>query len=433
MRMVDIIEKKRDGFELSEEEIQFFITGLVNQEIPTYQASALLMAIYFKGMTAKETACLTRCMLESGDKIDLSDVKGIKADKHSTGGVGDKTSLVVGPVCAACGLTVAKLSGRGLGHTGGTLDKLESIPGMSIAIDEDKFKEQVNNIGVAIVGQTKKLVPADKILYALRDVTGTVPSVPLIASSIMSKKLASGADLICLDVKVGSGAFMKTLDNAVELSHAMVDIGKACGRKVSAILTSMEQPLGLAVGNSLEVIEAINTLHDKGPEDFTKLCKFSCAHMLYLAGLYTSIESAMEKVNEVILNGEAFNKLVEMVKWQGGDVEYIKHPELFEKAKYIYALKSEKDGYIEHIDALQIGEYAMKLGAGRETMDDIIDNAAGIVLNKKVGDHVNKDEILCYVHTNKDNYLEIIKGLKEQFRITNNSNARDELILKVID
>jgi pyrimidine-nucleoside phosphorylase len=433
MRMIDIIEAKRDNRELSDEEISFFVNGYVKGDIPDYQVSSLLMAIYFNGMNKREIATLTKCMLYSGDLIDLSKIKGIKVDKHSTGGVGDKTSLVVGPICAACGLKLAKLSGRGLGHTGGTLDKMESIPGLSITETDEQFINQVNKIGIAIVGQSLNLVPADKKLYALRDVTGTVPSIPLIASSIMSKKLASGADCLFLDVKVGSGAFMKDLKNAEELSRTMVEIGHSFNRKVCAMLTNMDQPLGFAVGNSLEVIEAVNTLHGKGPKDFTELCIESCTHMLRQAEVCPDEETSRKLVLEKINNGEAFKKLKEFVGAQGGDISYLDNTEKFEKAKFIVPVAAKNEGCIIHIDALQIGEYAMKLGAGRETMDDVIDNAAGIVLCKKVGDVVAKGETLCYIHTNKENYKEIIEGLADKFNIVKGAKVESKLIYEVID
>ena len=433
MRMIDIIEKKRDGFELTEEELFFFIDNYVKDKIPSYQVSALLMAIYFKGMTFNETRTLTKLMLESGDQIDLTKIEGVKVDKHSTGGVGDKTSLVVGPICAACGLKVAKISGRGLGHTGGTLDKLESIPGFNISVNDEDFIKQVNEINLAIVGQTKQLVPADKKLYALRDVTGTVPAIPLIASSIMSKKIAGGADIIFLDVKVGSGAFMKTVKQATELSKLMIKIGESFGKKVSIAITNMDQPLGNAVGNSLEVVEAIDTLNGHGPKDFTELCYKTCSHMLVQSGLVKDSKEALKLIKDSIKSKKALQKFVEMTNYQGGDSSYILDPSKFEKAKYIYEVRASKSGYVKHIDALQIGEYAMKLGAGRAVIEDKIDNASGIVLNKKVSDKVDSGEVLCTIYTNKENYLEIIKGLEEQFVISSEQIKKPELIISVID
>ncbi len=419
MRMVDIIEKKRDGKVLSDEEIKFFIKGYVDGSIPDYQASALAMAIYYKGMNVKEITCLTDCMMHSGDVIDLSSIKGVKVDKHSTGGVGDKTSLVLGPMVAACGAKVAKMSGRGLGHTGGTLDKMESIPGMKIAIPQEQFIKQVNDIGLAIVGQTGHLVPADKKLYALRDVTATVESIPLIASSVMSKKLASGGDAILLDVKFGSGAFMKTLESAQELARTMVGIGDGLGRDTRAILTDMDQPLGLAVGNSLEVKEAIATLNGHGPHDLVELCLEAGSIMLEQAHIIKDKKEGRKLLEEVIKNGKALQKLEAMVKAQGGDSSYVKDPSKFPLAKHIIEVKASQDGYVKRIDSLEIGESAMRLGAGRETMQDVIDMSAGIVLNKKVGDHVKKGEVLCVAHTNKDEFSSVLDDIRNSFKLSN--------------
>lgn len=418
MRMVDIIEKKRDGKVLSDEEIKFFIKGYVDGSIPDYQASALAMAIYYKGMSVKEITFLTDCMMHSGDIINLSSIKGIKVDKHSTGGVGDKTSLVLGPMVAACGAKVAKMSGRGLGHTGGTLDKMESIPGMQISIPQDQFIRQVNDIGLAIVGQTGHLVPADKKLYALRDVTATVESIPLIASSVMSKKLASGGDAILLDVKFGSGAFMKTLESARELARTMVGIGDGLGRDTRAILTDMDQPLGLAIGNSLEVKEAIATLNGHGPHDLVELCMEAGSIMLEQAHIIKDKKEGRKMLEEVVRNGKALSKLEAMVKAQGGDSSYILNPSKFPLAKHIIEVKATRDGYVRRIDSLEIGESAMRLGAGRETMQDVIDMSAGILLNKKVGDRVNRGEVLCVVHTNKEDFVNIIEDIRNSFKLS---------------
>lgn len=418
MRMVDIIEKKRDGKVLSDEEIKFFIKGYVDGSIPDYQASALAMAIYYKGMNVKEITFLTDCMMHSGDIIDLSSIKGVKVDKHSTGGVGDKTSLVLGPMVAACGAKVAKMSGRGLGHTGGTLDKMESIPGMQISIPQNQFIKQVNDIGLAIVGQTGHLVPADKKLYALRDVTATVESIPLIASSVMSKKLASGGDAILLDVKFGSGAFMKTLESARELARTMVGIGDGLGRDTRAILTDMDQPLGLAIGNSLEVKEAIATLNGHGPHDLVELCMEAGSIMLEQAHIIKDKKEGRKLLEEVVKNGRALSKLEAMVKAQGGDSSYILNPSKFPLAKHIIEVKATQEGYVRRIDSLEIGESAMRLGAGRETMQDVIDMSAGILLNKKVGDHVKKGEVLCVVHTNKNDFDHIIEDIKNSFKLS---------------
>ena len=417
MRMVDIITKKRDGGELTDQEITFFVDGYVSGKIPDYQVSALLMAIVFKGMTNREIVTLTDRMEHSGDVMDLSDIKGVKVDKHSTGGVGDKTTLALGPMVAACGAVLAKMSGRGLGHTGGTLDKLESIPGMNVFVSDEHFRKQVAEIGCAVVGQTGQLVPADKKLYALRDVTGTVESMPLIASSVMSTKLASGSDCILLDVKFGNGAFMKNVEAAKELAIVMCKIGNALGRDTRAVLTDMEQPLGFAVGNALEVKEAIATLHGQGPKDFTDLCLRSGAIMLEQAKIAKTEEEAMEMLKKVIADGSAFEKFRQMVIAQGGDVSYIDHPEKFPESKYVVEVKAPKDGYIKRIVALEIGESAMRLGAGRETFDDVIDMSAGIVLSKKVGDKVKKGDVLCTVHTNVEDHAQILKDIEEAFHI----------------
>ena len=417
MRMVDIITKKRDGGELTDQEITFFVNGYVEGKIPDYQVSALLMAIVFKGMTNREIVTLTDRMEHSGDVMDLSSIKGVKVDKHSTGGVGDKTTLALGPMVAACGAILAKMSGRGLGHTGGTLDKLESIPGMNVFVCDEQFRKQVSEIGCAVVGQTGQLVPADKKLYALRDVTGTVESMPLIASSVMSKKLASGSDCILLDVKFGNGAFMKNVEAAKELATVMCKIGNALGRDTRAVLTDMEQPLGFAVGNALEVKEAIATLHGHGPKDFTDLCLRSGAIMLEQAKIAKTEEEAMEMLKKVIADGSAFEKFRQMVIAQGGDVSYIDHPEKFPESKYVIEVKAPKDGYIKRIVALEIGESAMRLGAGRETFDDVIDMSAGIVLSKKVGDKVKKGDVLCTVHTNVEDHAQILKDIEDAFHI----------------
>lgn len=430
--MISIIEKKRDGKVLTKEEIVFFINGYVDGSIPDYQASALLMAIFLKGMNDEEISTLTETMLNSGDKNDLSGIQGIKVDKHSTGGVGDKTSLVVGPVVAACGAKVAKMSGRGLGHTGGTLDKLEAIPGLSIAIESEDFFKQVNEIGVAIIGQTGQLVPADKKIYALRDVTGTVDSIPLIASSIMSKKLASGSDTILLDVKVGNGAFMKDIESATKLAETMIAIGKSFGKDTRAEITDMNQPLGLAVGNALEVIEAVDTLKGHGPADFTELCMDSCVTMLLQAKICKTEEEAFKLCQEKIQNGEALEKFIQMVEYQHGDSSYIKDTNKFPKAKHIVPIYAPKSGYIVGINALEIGEYAMRLGAGREVLDSVLDYASGIVLNKKIGDKVTKGDILCYVHTEKDDYENIIKGIDLVFETSDTKNEQHKIIYAVL-
>ena len=432
MRMVDIIVKKRMGESLTKEEIDFFVNGFTNGQIPDYQASSLAMAIVFQGMNKKEIGQLTDAMLHSGDTIDLSQIKGIKVDKHSTGGVGDKTSLVLGPLVSACGAKLAKMSGRGLGHTGGTLDKLESIPGVSINISKEDFIKQVNDIGIAIVGQTGSLVPADKKLYALRDVTGTVESIPLISSSIMSKKLASGSDTILLDVKFGSGAFMKTLDQARELAHTMVDIGDELKRDTRAIITDMNEPLGLAIGNNLEVIEAINTLNGHGPSDLVELCTKAGAIMLMQAKVVSTMEEGEKLIVSKIESKEGLVKLAQLVKAQGGDESYIYHPEKFERAKYIVDVVSSNEGYIKEINALEIGEAAMKLGAGRATKDDVIDPTSGIVLNKKVGSFVKKNDVLCTIYTNKEDYSSLLEEVKNSFKFSNEKVEVNPIIYEVI-
>ncbi len=417
MRMVDIIEKKRDGHPLSKEEISFFIKGYVSGEIPDYQASALAMAIVFVGMNEEETSNLTEAMMHSGEVFDLSHIKGVKVDKHSTGGVGDKTSLVLGPLVASCGAKVAKMSGRGLGHTGGTLDKMESVPGTSIALTQERFIEQVNSIGIAIAGQTATIDPADKKLYALRDVTGTVESIPLIASSIMSKKLASGSDAILLDVKFGSGAFMKTIDSARELAKTMVKIGNSLNRDTAAILTDMDEPLGLAVGNALEVKEAIDTLQGHGPKDLVELVTIAGAIMLQQAHIASSQEEGEAMISDAIASGRGLNKLKELFAAQGGDASYIEHPEKFPLASRQIEIRSPKSGYVSHIASLQIGLSSMQLGGGRATMDDVIDMSAGIVLNKKVGDKVEKGDVLAICHTNKEGCQDVFDNVRDAFDI----------------
>ena len=418
MRMVDIIEKKRDGGILTREEIAFFVAGYVKGDIPDYQASALTMAIVFRGMDKEETADLTDSMLHSGDVIDLSSIKGVKVDKHSTGGVGDKTSLVLGPLVAACGAKLAKMSGRGLGHTGGTLDKMESVPGMNVYESPEAFVKQVNEIGIAIIGQTVEIDPADKKLYSLRDVTGTVESIPLIASSIMSKKLASGSDCILLDVKFGSGAFMKTVEQAKTLAKTMVDIGDSLHRDTRAIITDMDEPLGLAVGNSLEVKEAIKTLHGQGPRDLVELVTEAGAIMLEQAKIVSTHAEGQKRIAAAIADGSGFAKLRQLFIAQGGDVSYIDHPEKFPVAKSIIAIKAEKSGYVRRIDSMAIGVSSMKLGGGRATMSDVIDMSAGIMLNKKVGDRVALGEVLATAYTNKDGYEPIMKDIHDAYEIS---------------
>lgn len=432
MQMIDILTKKRHGEELTDEEIRFFVQKYTSGEIPDYQASAFTMAVCFEGMNQKEIFALTEAMIHSGETVDLSSIRGVKIDKHSTGGVGDKTSLVLGPLVASCGAKVAKMSGRGLGHTGGTLDKLESIAGLSVSVERDRFISQVNRIGIAIIGQTGNLVPADKKLYALRDVTATVDSIPLIASSIMSKKLASGADTILLDVKFGSGAFMKDIDSARELAETMVGIGKRFGKDTRAVLTDMNQPLGRAVGNSLEVIEAAETLKGRGPTDLEELCLSLGAIILDQANIEHEPEKGKAMLREKIRNGEAFEKLKALVSAEGGNAEWLEDYSLFPAAEEHFAISSEEEGYIASIDALSIGEAAMHLGAGRATKEDEIDMSAGIVLEKKVGDYVRKGEILFRAYTNRKNCEAVLKDALSAFKIKADEPDAEILIYEVI-
>ncbi len=434
MRMVDLILKKRNNEELTKEEIEFIIEGYTKGEIPDYQVSALLMAIYFNGMTKQERLNLTIAMLKSGEEIDLSKIKGVKCDKHSTGGVGDKTSLVVGPLAAACGVKMAKMSGRGLGHTGGTLDKLESIPGFNISISSDDFYDQVNEIGLAIIGQTANITPADKLLYSLRDVTGTVESIPLISSSIMSKKLASGADNIVLDVKVGEGAFMKNIEEATKLADAMVNIGNLANRKTVAVLTEMNEPLGCAVGNSLEVIEAIETLKGNGPSDFVELCVYFVSEILMVCGICENELQAIALVMEKINNREGLSKLAEMIKFQSGNENVINDYSILGIASEVIELKylGKNPVYVEKLDALKIGEAAMLLGAGRETKEQAVDPTVGIVLNKKIGDLVLPNDIIAYVHTNGKNTSQAIDMIYLAYQFNVNNIEKKSKILKVV-
>lgn len=412
MRIYDIIKKKRDSQELTKAEIDFFVEKYSNGEIPDYQASALLMAIYLNKMNKQETVYLTEAMMKSGDVIDLSDIEGIKVDKHSTGGVGDKTTIALAPLVAACGAPVAKMSGRGLGHTGGTLDKLEAIPGFSIEMEAKKFIDSVNEHKIAVCGQTASIAVADKKMYALRDVTATVDNISLIAASIMCKKLASGANAILLDVKTGDGAFMKTLDDSFELAKAMVDIGCGMNRETIGMITDMDEPLGFAVGNSLEVIEAIETLKGNGPKDFVMLCETLGAYMLVLAKVAKNFDEGIEKIRDAISSGKALEKLKVFIENQGGDKNIVDDYSLLPTASKIIEIKSPKSGYISKIEAEEVGVSAMILGAGRETKEDILDLSAGIVLTKKVGDYVNEGDILAYMHLNKE---EKLQQAKERF------------------
>jgi len=432
MRMVDLIEKKRDGKELSTEEINFIIDGYTDGSIPDYQMSALAMAIYFQGMSERERADLTMAMVRSGDQIDLSKIEGIKVDKHSTGGVGDTTTLVLGPLVASVGVPVAKMSGRGLGHTGGTIDKLESVPGFHVEIDNAEFIKLVNENKVAVIGQTGNLTPADKKLYSLRDVTATVDSIPLIASSIMSKKIAAGADAIVLDVKTGAGAFMKSLDDARELAKAMVRIGNNVGRKTMAVISDMSQPLGFAIGNALEVKEAIDTLKGEGPEDLTELCLTLGSHMVYLSQKASSTEEARKMLEKSIKNGSALEKFKIFLKAQGGDESVVDQPEKLPTAKYQIELLAKEDGWVEEIIADDVGTAAMLLGAGRATKESEIDLAVGLVLKKKVGDSVQKGESLLTIHSNREDVNDVIEMLYNSIKISSNQVQPHTLIYEEI-
>lgn len=418
LRMVDILAKKRDGKVLSDEEIRFVVEGYTAGSIPDYQMSAFLMTVYFQGMTAKETAALTMAMVESGDTIDLKDINGVKVDKHSTGGVGDTTTLILAPLVAALGIPVAKMSGRGLGHTGGTIDKLESIPGFHVEISEQKFVELVNQNKIAVVGQSGNLTPADKKIYSLRDVTATVNSIPLIASSIMSKKIAAGADAIVLDVKVGSGAFMKNIADAKALAETMVDIGNQVGRKTSAIISDMNQPLGFAIGNTLEMKEAIETLQGKGPEDLQELCLVLASKMVLLAGGMETEAEARERLIEVIENGKALEAFKQFLKAQGGDPTVVDDFDKLAEAKYQIKVKTVEHGFVSEIIADEIGMAAMMLGAGRETKESKIDLSVGVVLHKKIGDHIEKGNIIATIHSNKEDVSEVVNRIQNAYRFS---------------
>lgn len=423
MRMVDIIEKKRDGQELTTAEINFFIEGYTKGEIPDYQASALAMAIYFQDMNDRERADLTRAMVKSGDTIDLSAIDGVKVDKHSTGGVGDTTTLVLAPLVASLDVPVAKMSGRGLGHTGGTIDKLESIAGFHVELTREQFIDLVNRDKVAVIGQSGNLTPADKKLYALRDVTGTVNSIPLIASSIMSKKIAAGADAIVLDVKTGDGAFMKTQEDAEKLAHAMVRIGNHVGRKTIAIISDMSQPLGFAIGNALEVKEAIETLQGKGPKDLTELVLTLGSQMVILAGKAKTSEEAKEMLLDAIHSGKALAKFKEFLANQGGDASIVDDLTKLPQAKYKIELPAKQSGYISRMVADEIGVASMILGAGRATKEDVIDLAVGLVLHKKVGDKVEEGESILTIYSNRENVEDVKQKLYDNIFIADTATT----------
>lgn len=433
MRVYDIIKKKRDNYSLTEKEINHVINKYVKNEIPDYQISALLMAIYFNGMTIEESAALTMAMANSGEKVDLSAINGIKVDKHSTGGVGDTTTIVLAPLVASVGVTVAKMSGRGLGHTGGTLDKLEAIPGFNVEIPNQEFINHVNKDGLAVIGQTSSLAPADKLLYSLRDVTATVDSIPLIASSIMSKKIASGADKLVLDVKVGKGAFMENLAEAKQLAKLMVDIGNNIGIKTTATISNMEAPLGYAIGNALEIKEAIATLKGNGPKDLTELCLNLGSQMVFLAEKADSLTDARKLLETNIKNGKALNKFKTFIENQSGDEAVIFEPNKLIKAKYQFELLSLKTGYIKEITANEIGTAAMLLGAGREDKNSIIDLGVGIILHKKIGDFVQAGESLLTIHSEKEDIEEIKKLLLNNIIISHAKVMELPLIYETIE
>ena len=433
MRMYDVIQKKRNGEALSQEEIQWFIDGYVSGKIPDYQVAALCMAIYFQGMNLEETTALTFAVRDSGERLDFSDIEGLRVDKHSTGGVGDKTSLVVTPIVASLGVKVAKMSGRGLGHTGGTIDKLEAIPGFRTDLPVEKFKEIVKKHGIAIVGQNASLAPADKLLYALRDVTATVDSLPLIVSSIMGKKLAADDDCIVLDVKMGSGSFMKTAEKSRELAEWMVEIGKRAGKRMRALITDMDMPLGYAIGNSLEVVEAIETLQGKGPEDLTKLCIALAAHILNLAekGDYETCERLAKQSIET---GAALQTFADMVEAQGGEKEFIFHPENFPKAKYSHTVRAKREGYIVGVDTESYGVASLLLGAGRNTKEDEIDATAGIVLCKKTGDAVKAGDPIAFLYSRSEKgFATAEERLLSATEIGDEPPKKQPLILDIVE
>lgn len=433
MNILEIITKKRDKKELTKDEIQFFINGYVKEDITDYQAAALIMAMYINGMNKKETTDLTLSMANSGDILDLSEISNSVIDKHSTGGVGDKITIILIPIIASLGIPVAKMSGRGLGFTGGTIDKLESIPGFKTELPEKEFIKNVKDISISIIGQTKNLAPADKKIYALRDTISCIDNIPLIASSIMSKKIAAGAGKIVLDVTVGKGAFMKTKVQAEKLALTMKEIGKLAKRETVCILTNMDQPVGYYIGNTLEIIESINCLKGEIPEDIKKVIEEIGAYIIKLAGKGENLEQNKKMIIENIKNGKAYNKFLELVERQGGNIEYIKDINKFNKAKYIKPVISEKNGYINEINAEKIGILSVKLGAGRMKKEDKIDNTVGIVLNKKISDEIKKGDILGYIHSNDINKAkEAIEELKDIIKISKNKPSKENIILKVI-
>jgi pyrimidine-nucleoside phosphorylase len=434
MRAVDLIHKKRDGGELTAKELTFLVNGYCDGGIPDYQMSAWAMAVFFRGMTPAETAALTLAMANSGDQADLTPIAGVKVDKHSTGGVGDKTTLIIAPLVASVGVPVAKMSGRGLGHTGGTIDKLESIAGFQTELSREKFLEQVNELGLSVIGQSGNLTPADKKLYALRDVTATVESIPLIASSVMSKKIAAGADAIVLDVKTGSGAFMKTVDDSEKLAQAMVEIGTQIGRQTAAVISDMDQPLGFAIGNALEVREAIETLRGKGPSDLTELCLTLGAHMVVLGGKAATVAEAKELLQHQLDNGEALAKFKQFIAAQGGDASVADDVNLLPQAAEQVEVKAAAAGYISAIDAEQLGVAAMLLGAGRATKEASIDYSVGIIIRKKVGDPVSEGDTLAVLHTRAQDAAvdEVSAKVSDAYAISAMKPAERPLLLSVV-
>jgi pyrimidine-nucleoside phosphorylase len=431
--MYDLITKKRNGEILQDDEIKFMIESYVSGEIPDYQMSAMLMAIYFKGMNDHETSVLTNAMAHSGDMVDLSAIEGVKVDKHSTGGVGDKTTLVIAPIVAACGGKVAKMSGRGLGHTGGTIDKMESIPNLKTSLERDEFFKIVNELGLSVIGQSGNLAPADKKLYALRDVTATVDSIPLIAASIMSKKLAAGSDAILLDVKTGSGAFMKTLDDSISLAEKMVAIGEHENRRTVALITDMDIPLGNGIGNALEVKEAVETLKGNGPEDLTEVCLKLAGNMLYLCNKGT-LEECMELAKEAVRSGAAYEKLKAMLIAQGGDAEVVNNIDLLPCAPYSYEVKAEEEGYITHINTEECGLASTSLGAGRETKDSVIDYSAGIILKNKIGSYVKKGDVIAILYASKEElFQQANKMILDAYQIGDSKPIEKPLIFARVE
>ena len=433
MVMYDLIEKKKKGLALDKEEIEYVVNGYTKGEIPDYQMSAFLMAVWFQGMNKEETYELTMSMMRSGDVLDLSNINGIKVDKHSTGGVGDKTTLILGPIVASLGIPVAKLSGRGLGHTGGTIDKLESIPGFRTSVDSEAFVNQINSIHMAVAGQTANLAPADKKIYALRDVTATVDNLSLIASSIMSKKLASGADAIVLDVKCGNGAFMKDEESAILLAKEMVEIGKSAGKNITALVTDMNEPLGRYVGNSLEVYEAIMCLRGEGDEKLMEVSKSLAAHMVVLAGKAKNVTEALDMVEETVNNGSAMKKLVEFVAMQGGDAGYIIDPSLLPKGEVLVEYKAKEAGFIDKIQTELIGKACLCLGGGRRTKEDIIDPGVGLYLNKKIGEYVEEGQAIVTIYaSDMEKAGEAIKILEQAYTIASENTEDSNKIIKCV-